>query len=53
MTDGGAAEIDRHYPRPILDEGYERNIAFFDPDPATGQTYPGFPVKPPAPPEEA
>ena len=38
-------QISRIYPRPSLDESYLANVVFDDPNPTTGQKYPGFPVK--------
>ncbi len=37
-------------PRPTPQESYTISYAFFDPDEATGQLYPGFEVTPPVPP---
>lgn len=43
-----STDVNTRYPRPTLAEAYGRSISFVDPDPATGQTYPGFAASPPA-----
>ncbi len=40
-------QVNEVYPRPSLEESYLQSISFVDPNPATGQTFPGFKVEPP------
>ncbi len=40
-------ELSMLYPRPTPEEGWVRSAAFVDPDPVTGQVYPGFEVTAP------
>jgi len=43
----GAQEVSTYYPRLTLDEAYLQSASFVDPNPTTGQEYPGFDVVPP------
>ena len=40
-------DVNDLYPPPTLEEHYRNSIGFVDPNPNTGQTYPGFEVAPP------
>lgn len=40
-------ELSMLYPRPTPEEGWVRSASFVDPDPKTGQVYPGFQVTAP------
>jgi hypothetical protein len=46
-TDTDPATVSEIYPRPSQADGYRLNCAFVDPNPNTGQIYPGFQVTPP------
>jgi FtsP/CotA-like multicopper oxidase with cupredoxin domain len=37
-------DVDDVYPRPSLEKSYRQSFCFVDPNPKTGQTYPGFVV---------
>jgi len=39
MTD---AEVSALYPRPSVEIAYRQGLSFVDPNPSTGQVYPGF-----------
>ena len=41
-------EVSNIYPRPTREEGYTNSSRFFDPDPSTGQIFPGFVVSAPS-----
>jgi hypothetical protein len=44
MTD---AEVSAIYPRPTVDIAYRQGLSFVDPNPSTGQVYPGFELEVP------
>ena len=37
-------EVNEVYPRPSLELSYKQSVSFIDPNPNTGQTFPGFEV---------
>ena len=43
----GDVDIDLKFPRPTRQDAYRQSSMFLDPDPNTGQNYPGFDVEPP------
>jgi hypothetical protein len=44
MTD---AEVSAIYPRPSVAIAYRQGLSFIDPNPGTGQVFPGFPIEVP------
>jgi FtsP/CotA-like multicopper oxidase with cupredoxin domain len=46
-TETAYEQVGEIYPRPTADEAYVDSMRFVDPDPSTGQVYPGFDVVPP------
>jgi len=41
------AEVNAIYPRPSLELGYRQSLSFDDPNPSTGQSFPGFELEVP------
>jgi hypothetical protein len=38
------AEVNAIYPRPSVEVSYRQGLSFVDPNPTTGQVFPGFPL---------
>jgi hypothetical protein len=41
------AEVNAIYPRPSVEIAYRQGLSFVDPNPGTGQTFPGFEIEVP------
>jgi hypothetical protein len=41
------AEVSAIYPRPSVDIAYRQGLSFVDPNPGTGQAFPGFELETP------